>query len=66
MRLRQEKVKDIKNKYKLEYIAKQIGVSKQFISYLFHNKKTCKVETAKKIVDIVDPNASIEDYFKEN
>lgn len=66
MKLIQNKAEEIKSKYKLDYIARELGVSKQFISYLFHNKKTCKLETAKKLVNIVDPNASVEDYFKEN
>lgn len=66
MRLRQDKKQQIKQKYKLDYIAEQIGVSKQFISYLFNNKRTCSKKTAEKIINIVDSKANIEDYFKEN
>lgn len=66
MRLKQNKAEEIKNKYKLDYIAKQLGVSKQFISYLFNNKRTCSKKTAQKILDIVDKESKIEKYFKEN
>ena len=65
MRLKQEKIQQIKQKYRLDYIAKEIGVSNQFISYLFHNKRGCRKRTAQKIVDIVDSNAKIEEYFTE-
>ena len=65
MRLKQEKIQQIKQKYRLDYIAKEIGVSNQFISYLFHNKRGCSKKTAQKIIDIVDKGAKTEDYFEE-
>lgn len=65
MRLKQDKVQQIKQKYRLDYIAKEIGVSNQFISYLFHNKRGCSKKTAQKIINIVDSNAKLEEYFKE-
>lgn len=65
MRLKQDKVQQIKQKYRLDYIAKEIGVSNQFISYLFHNKRGCRKKTAQKIIDIVDKGAKLEEYFKE-
>lgn len=66
MRLKQEKKQQIKQKYRLDYITKEIGVSKQFISYLFNEKRTCSKKTAQKIVDIVDKGAKLEEYFEEN
>ena len=65
MRLKQDKVQQIKQKYRLDYIAKEIGVSNQFISYLFHNKRGCSKKTAQKIIKIVDSSAKIEEYFLE-
>ena len=52
-------------KIKLHEIAKEIGVSNQFISCLFHNKRGCSKKTAQKIIKIVDSNAKIEEYFTE-
>ena len=65
MKLKQDKAKEIKLKYRLNYIAKEVGISKQFISYLFNDKKTCSMDTAMKIVNIVYPNASIDEYFEK-
>ena len=42
-----------------------MGISKQFISYLFNNKKTCSMDTAMKILNIVDPDAKIDEYFEK-
>ena len=66
MKLKQNKIKEIKQKYKLDYIARELGISKQFISYLFNEKRTCSKKTAQKIVDIVDKDSKIEEYFMEN
>ena len=66
MRLKQEKAEQIKEKYKLDYIAKQLGISKQFISYLFNNKRTCSKKTAIKILEVIGNESDIEEYFDEN
>lgn len=66
MRLKQDKAEEIKSKYRLDYIAKRLGMSKQFISYLFNEKRTCSKKTAQKIVNIVDEESEIEEYFMEN
>ena len=65
MKIKQNKKQKIKQKYRLDYIAKEIGVSKQFISYLFNDKRGCSRKTAQKIIDIVDSKAKVEDYFEE-
>jgi len=65
MKLKKNKIQEIKSKYKLDYIAKEIGVSKQFISYLFNDKRGCSRKTAQKIINIVDSKAKLEEYFEE-
>lgn len=66
MKIREERKQQIKQKYRLDYIAKEIGVSHQFISYLFNNKRGCSKKTAQKIIDIIDKGAKIEDYFENS
>ena len=61
-KFKQEKIDEIKNKYKISYIADKIGISREYLSYILHNQCNCKKTTAYSITKAIDESKEI-DYF---
>lgn len=58
-----EKRKEITNKYKLSYIADQVGITAQYLSNIVNGKKDCKKVVAYCITKMVDNTKEIEYFF---
>lgn len=61
--IKEEQAKKIKEKFKLDGIAKEVGISKPYISLIFSGKKTCPKRTAYCIVKMINSTLEIEDIF---
>ena len=61
-KIKKDKVKYIKAKYKLQYISENTGITQGYISRIFSGKN-CKKATAFSICKILDKNLEIEDLF---
>jgi len=59
---RVEKKEEIINKYKLSYIAGEVGISLTYLSNILNNKTDCKKVVAYCITKIVDNTKEV-DYF---
>lgn len=64
MKLKKDKALEIKQKYRLKYIGEKTGLSKTYICDLFNCKHGCSIETALKIINVIDNEAKVEDYFE--
>lgn len=62
-KFKQERYEEIINKYKISYIAKIVGISRVYLSYILHNKKNCRKNVAYFITKTLDKNKEIEYYF---
>lgn len=62
--IKEERAKEIKRKYKQEYICTEVGISKCYISLILSKRKSCSKKTAYCITKLMDENAEIEDYFE--
>lgn len=63
-RIKKDKAKFIKEKYKSSYIAKVTGITDGYISQVFSGKK-CKKKICFAICQALDKNFKIEDFFEE-
>jgi len=61
-----EMFKEIKEKYKINNIAREVRLTNGYLSLIFNGKVTCPYTTAFTIVKALDDNAEIETYFTEN
>ena len=57
---------DIKEKYKINNIAKVVGLTNGYMSMIFNGKVNCPKTTAYAIAKTLDSGAEIEDYFNIN
>ena len=64
-KFRPEKLNEIKSKYKLSYLAEEIGVSIYHLSKIINGKLNCKKPLAYCITKTVDQEKEINDYFIE-
>lgn len=62
--IKKEVVKEFKKKYKQEYIAREVGISKAYVSLIFSQKKTCSKKTAYCITKLLNSDAEITDFFE--
>ena len=62
--LKEDVANYLKEKYKQEYFAKEIGISGTYMSLIFNRKKTCPKRIAFCITKIMNKDAEIEDYFE--
>lgn len=62
--IKEEKAKEIKRKYKQEYIRNEVGISKSYISLILSRTRSCSKKTAYCITKLVNEDAEIEDYFE--
>lgn len=62
-KFKNEKYKEIIEKYKINGIAEKIGITPTYLSLILNNKKDCKKTVAYCIVKAIDSNAEINDYF---
>lgn len=62
-KIKTEKSKEIKKKYKLINIAKEVGISISHTSLILNGKKYSTKPVAYCITKFIDNDAEIEDYF---
>ena len=60
-----EKLHEIKSKYRLRSIAKRCGITENYLSLVLNNKVTCKKPVAYIFVKTLDNKNKIEDYFNK-
>lgn len=65
-RFRVEKKDEIINKYKISFIADEVGISLPYLSNILNGKNDCKKVVAYCITKIVDNKKEIEYFFKKN
>lgn len=65
-KFKKERIEEVKNKYKLDYLADKIGITRVNLSYIINGKSTTKKTTAYCITKAINPNAEINDYFLIN
>ena len=63
--LKEDEAKEISKKFRNQYLAETIGVSKQYISYIFHRKKHISKKLAYAFTKAVDNNSEILDLFED-
>ena len=57
-------VEKIREKYRLDYIANQVGISLTYMSLIMNKQKHCSKLTAYAITKTLNSDAEIEDYFE--
>ena len=60
-----ELFKEIKEKYKMNNIAKNVELTGGYLSQIMNGKVTCPYTTAFTITKELNKNAEIENYFKK-
>lgn len=63
-RFKEEKKEEIINKFKISYIAEQVGISLSYLSRVINGKKNCTKVVAYCITKMVDNDKEV-DYFFE-
>lgn len=61
--IKDETIELIKEKYKISYIVKKSGVTRQYIHLIVNRKRKCSFDVANKISLALDTNKSIIDFF---
>ena len=62
--LKQNIADKIKAKYKNGYIAEKLGLSKTYVSLIFHRKRVIPKHVAYSFTKILNNEAEINDYFE--
>lgn len=62
-KIKEDIAKIIKEKYKLSYLTKNAGVTRQHIYLILNKDQVCSKVVAYCITKCINANAEIEDYF---
>lgn len=62
--LKEEIIKELRAKYREDYFAKEVGISRTYISLIFNRKRKCPKRVAFCIAKTIDNNAEVDDYFE--
>lgn len=62
--LKEDKAKEIKDKFKGKYLANTLGRTECYISLLLNKKLTCPKTTAYAFTKIIDKDLEIDDLFE--
>ena len=62
-KIKEEQGERIKRKYKLTYIAEEIGVSITLLSFILKGKRPCSKKLAYCITKFIDSEAEISEFF---
>lgn len=63
-KLKNGKIEEIKNKYKLNYISRELDMNNGYISQIL-NGRSCPKKTAYSICKVLDDRNELEDLFEE-
>lgn len=61
--IKQEEAERIKRRYKLSNIAKDVGISKPYITLIFKGERPCSKKLAYCITKYISSESEIEDFF---
>ena len=62
--LKEEVIKELREKYREDYFAKEVGISKTYVSLIFNRRRECPKRIAFCIAKVINNNAEIDDYFE--
>jgi plasmid maintenance system antidote protein VapI len=62
---KKEHLKEVKSEHKLIYLAKKIGITRVYLSYILNNKMNCSKAVAYTITKRIDETKEIDYYFKK-
>lgn len=57
-------IKKIREKYRIEYIANQVGISFTYLSLIINKRKHCSKMVAYAITKTIDSEAEIDELFE--
>ena len=64
-KFRKEKRPEVKTKYKLSYIADEIGINVATLSRIINGRQTCKKVVALCITKMIKKKKEINEYFEQ-
>lgn len=53
-KIKEEKAKEIKEKYKIQWVQKETEISQSYLSQLFNRKKECSSKLARIIANVLE------------
>lgn len=62
--LKENASKDIRRKYKNEYLVQQVGISKVYLSLILNRHRVCSKQVAYCITKAINSEAEVEDFFE--
>lgn len=62
-KMKQSTIDIIKKKYRSDYIAEQVGISKNYMSMIKSREFNCSKPVAYAITKVLDKDAEVVDYF---
>ena len=62
-KIKEEKGKELREKYRQDWLSEEIGVHYSYISYILSGRKSCSKKVAYCITKVDNPEAEILDYF---
>lgn len=62
--VKKEVAKEIRQKYKMQYICEKANISQAYLSNIFNGKNNCSIKIAKPVADVI--GCKVEDLFIKN